>query len=53
VASEYVHPRDTHCESSDIRAWWPACRDYSPSEQVKGGNYHPSPLRDVSTPREG
>lgn len=25
---EYPHPRDTNCESSDIRAWWPACRDF-------------------------
>lgn len=23
-----IHPRDTGCESSDIRAWWPACRDF-------------------------
>jgi hypothetical protein len=29
---EYPHPRDTGCESSDIRAWWPACRDYQPRE---------------------
>lgn len=21
-------PRDTGCESSDIRGWWPACVDY-------------------------
>lgn len=20
-----IYPRDTGCESSDIRAWWPAC----------------------------
>jgi hypothetical protein len=24
----YPHPRDTGCESSDIRAWWPACIQY-------------------------
>jgi hypothetical protein len=24
----YPHPRDTGCESSDIRAWWPACREF-------------------------
>lgn len=24
------HPRSTGCESSDVRAWWPACRDYQP-----------------------
>ncbi|WP_166905952.1 hypothetical protein [Mycobacterium sp. DL440] len=23
-----VHLRDTGCESSDIRAWWPACTDF-------------------------
>lgn len=22
------HVRDTGCEASDIRAWWPACADY-------------------------
>ncbi|QCG77799.1 hypothetical protein QLQ77_gp53 [Gordonia phage Reyja] len=22
------HPRDTACESSDVRAWWPACHDH-------------------------
>lgn len=26
------HPRDTHCESSDIRKWWPACRQYQEDE---------------------
>ncbi len=25
---KFPHPRDTHCESSDIRAWWPACAQY-------------------------
>lgn len=29
---KYPHPRDTGCESSDIRAWWPACRQYEPKE---------------------
>lgn len=23
--------RATHCESSDVRAWWPACTDYERS----------------------
>ena len=23
-----TYDRDTGCESSDIRAWWPACRDF-------------------------
>jgi hypothetical protein len=31
---EFPHPRDTHCESSDIRKWWPACRDYQPKEDA-------------------
>jgi hypothetical protein len=22
------HPRDSNCESSDIRRWWPACAQY-------------------------
>lgn len=25
--------RATHGESSDIRAWWPACRDYQPTKE--------------------
>ncbi|MFD3594301.1 hypothetical protein ACFWU5_16380 [Nocardia sp. NPDC058640] len=25
--------RATHGESSDIRAWWPACTDYQPTEE--------------------
>lgn len=25
-----TYPRDTGSESSDIRAWWPACVDWSP-----------------------
>lgn len=29
----FPHPRDTHCESSDIRKWWPACRDYRAEEE--------------------
>jgi hypothetical protein len=29
----YPHPRDTHCESSDIRAWWPACREFRPKDE--------------------
>jgi len=28
VADDYPHPRDTNCESSDIRKWWPACREF-------------------------
>jgi hypothetical protein len=26
-------PRNTGCESSDVRKWWPACRDYQPTEE--------------------
>lgn len=29
----FPHPRDTHCESSDIRAWWPACKEFRPEGQ--------------------
>jgi hypothetical protein len=28
----YPHPRDSHSETSDIRAWWPACRQFERSE---------------------
>ncbi|SHT54244.1 Uncharacterised protein [Mycobacteroides abscessus subsp. abscessus] len=27
-----TYPRDTGGESSDIRKWWPACRDFQPHE---------------------
>lgn len=27
-------PRATHSAASDVRAWWPACRDYSPSDRI-------------------
>jgi hypothetical protein len=25
-------PRVTHSETSDVRAWWPACRDFEPAD---------------------
>ena len=28
VGGKTTYPRDTGCESSDIRRWWPACVDY-------------------------
>lgn len=28
------YPRDTRSESSDIRAWWPACKDYKPEGEL-------------------
>lgn len=28
--------RVSGCESSDIRAWWPACRDYEAREEASG-----------------
>jgi hypothetical protein len=30
--TSYPHPRDTHSDSSDIRAWWPACSGWQPKE---------------------
>ena len=27
-------PRATHSAASDVRAWWPACTDYSPSDRT-------------------
>jgi hypothetical protein len=27
-------PRVTHGAATDVRAWWPACRDYQPSEEA-------------------
>jgi len=26
-------PRATHGAASDVRAWWPACPDYSPGDR--------------------
>lgn len=28
------YPRVTHGGASDVRAWWPACRDYSPGDSI-------------------
>ena len=27
-------PRASHSPATDVRAWWPACRDYSPSDRI-------------------
>lgn len=27
-------PYVTHSAATDVRAWWPACRDYSPSDRL-------------------
>lgn len=27
-------PRATHSAASDVRAWWPACTDYSPGDRI-------------------
>ena len=27
-------PRISHSAATDVRAWWPACRDYSPSDRL-------------------
>ncbi|MCT7369430.1 hypothetical protein [Mycolicibacterium llatzerense] len=32
IGDRTTYPRDTGCESSDIRSWWPACTDYQPRE---------------------
>lgn len=29
---ETYYPRATGCEASDIRRWWPACRDFQPRD---------------------
>lgn len=29
-------PRVSHGAGTDVRAWWPACPDYSPSDRVSG-----------------
>src|SRR4051812_5987121 len=30
----YGPPRLSHSEASDVRSWWPACRDYSPGSSI-------------------
>lgn len=32
VGDRTVYPRETGGESSDIRAWWPACTDFKPKD---------------------
>lgn len=32
IGGRETFPRDTSSETSDIRAWWPACVDYEPRE---------------------
>lgn len=31
---ERVYQRVTHGAGSDVRAWWPACPDYSPGDRI-------------------
>lgn len=37
-------PYMTHSAATDVRAWWPACRDYSPSDRLSSdaARYIPS-----------
>lgn len=32
--TEAPAPRISHSTATDVRAWWPACRDYSPSDPI-------------------
>lgn len=40
-----IYTRATHSAASDVRAWWPACRDYSP-----GDNLSPDAARSIPDP---
>jgi hypothetical protein len=31
-ADHFVPPRVSHSTTSDVRSWWPACRDYQPGD---------------------
>lgn len=31
---KFGYPRVTHGPASDVRAWWPACTDYSPGDSL-------------------
>jgi hypothetical protein len=33
-ATDKTAPRETRGAGTDVRRWWPACRDYQPAEQV-------------------
>ncbi|HET6868929.1 MAG TPA: hypothetical protein VFH80_23660 [Solirubrobacteraceae bacterium] len=32
--ADRIYSRVTHSAASDVRAWWPACRDYSPGDRI-------------------
>jgi hypothetical protein len=34
MTTEARGPHMTHSPATDVRAWWPACRDYSPSDRL-------------------
>lgn len=34
TTTEKAGPYLTHSAATDVRAWWPACRDYSPSDRL-------------------
>jgi hypothetical protein len=40
-----IYPRVTNGPASDVRAWWPACRDYSP-----GSAMSPDAARNIPNP---
>lgn len=44
-------PRISHSPATDVRAWWPACREYSPSDRLSSdaARYVPTDSRDNTT----
>ncbi len=34
VTNEGASPRVSHGPATDVRAWWPACPDYSPGDRI-------------------
>lgn len=45
-------PRFSHSSASDVRAWWPACPDYSPSDRLSSDAARHIPTTEPTTRRE-
>jgi hypothetical protein len=45
ASSDRIYSRATHSAASDVRAWWPACRDYSPGDSLS-----PDAARSIPAP---
>lgn len=48
-----TYPRVTHGGGSDVRAWWPACPDYSPGSSISPDAARSIPADHAETTTEG